>query len=223
MNAQSTNGPQKFDSRGRVNNRILDNKTCIGCGRSFHPSHRTSNYCSRPCILAKTRVSNTTNSLYEQLRRQCSYDPETGVFTLRIGRGAYKPGHQYSYANANGYLEIGLNGRVYAAHRLAWLYMTASFPSQFIDHINGVKTDNRWSNLREADQVINQQNRRKAKANNSTGLIGVRHRVRRNKDEWTAQIYVDGCHKHLGSFCSPELAHIAYVKAKREMHPGGTL
>jgi HNH endonuclease len=161
--------------------------------------------------------------LYDHMGENFSYDKLTGEFTRLLKSGNSKSGSKSGSINRNGYIEIYLDNHVFLAHRLAWLFMTKEMPGHMIDHINGNKLDNRWANLRAADPVVNQQNRRKAKVNNSTGLIGVRHRKRYERDEWTAQIYVDGKHIHIGSFRSAEAAHIAYVDVKRQLHGGCTL
>lgn len=85
-----------------------------------------------------------------------------------------------------------------------------------IDHKNTVRSDNWWKNLRHADDVLNRQNIRKARANNKTGFLGVH--VQRGK--FKAQIRVNFYPMHLGYFDTPELAHQAYLKAKRKYHAG---
>lgn len=71
-----------------------------------------------------------------------------------------------------GYTRIIVDGKSYQAHRLVWLYNFGSFPSGQIDHINGVKNDNRLSNLRECSQAENMRNT-KMKSNNTSGITGV--------------------------------------------------
>lgn len=116
-------------------------------------------------------------------------------------------------------MRITLKGKDYLSHRLAWFYMTGAWPEQEIDHINGVRDDNRFANLREADRQINCQNVRKPYKNNRTGLLGVKPSL----GKFVARIYVDGKERHLGTFKTPGLAHAAYVAAKRELHKGGTI
>jgi len=103
---------------------------------------------------------------------------------------------------------------------MAWLYMTGSWPAAEIDHRNGNKSDNRWENLRDVQPVVNQQNKRRAQSNSKTGFLGV---MVSGDGRFCARIRVNGRNKHLGSFRSPELAHAAYLMAKRELHEGGTL
>src|SRR5712692_928690 len=123
------------------------------------------------------------------------------------------------YRDGDGYLRIGICGGQYRAHRLAWLYMTGKWPIDQIDHKNAVKNDNRWKNLREATCAINNQNKRKALRNNRTGFLG----VSRNGKGFIAQIKINEKRRNLGTYPTPELAHEAYLKAKRELHAGCTL
>lgn len=159
----------------------------------------------------------------EALKSLVKYDPETGIFTLLVKSGRFSAGHQYSYINSSGYVEIAIQKKRFTAHRLAWFYMTSSWPVAFVDHINGTKADNRWCNLREAGPEINQQNRRLPKKNSSSGFIGVSKRLNGKKESWRAEIYVNKKTQILGYFDDPYSAHLAYVEAKRICHPGGML
>jgi hypothetical protein len=88
-----------------------------------------------------------------------------------------------------------------------------------VDHVNGAKDDNRIANLREVTHSENMQNQRGARSDSKTGLLG----VSAHHGKWCARIRVKGTLKHLGSYSTPEAAHQAYVKAKRVLHPHGTL
>ena len=113
----------------------------------------------------------------------------------------------------NGYVSIRLNGKRYAGHRLAWLYMTGKWPKTPLDHINAISSDNRWENLREADGSQNQANKRLSRQNTS-GFKGVSWRE--DGAKWVAQIRVRGRCIYLGRFNTPEQAHAAYVAAAIE-------
>lgn len=158
----------------------------------------------------------TQNVLQNLLR----YDQETGVFTwlIAVNRNI-KVGDLAGGKNANGYIRVCVRGRSYYAHRLAWFYMNGEWPKGEIDHRDGDSSNNRWKNLRELEHSLNLQNQRKASSNNQTGLLGVSP----SRGRFRATIKLDGRAKFLGRFDSAEEAHAAYVKAKRDLHPGCTI
>lgn len=156
----------------------------------------------------------------DQLREVLAYDPETGVFTWRGPTPIRMAGKQAGYATVWGYQLIGIRRKYFFGHRLAWLYMTGSWPANDIDHINGVRDDNRFANLRDVSRSVNLQNQRRARrGKHSEAPLG----VWRVGNRWVSQINVGGEVKHLGSFGAPEAAHEAYLAAKRLFHPGNTL
>lgn len=157
----------------------------------------------------------------ERFRERVSYDPETGIFTNRIGGPRHRAGSVLGSMHSSGYLYICIDGYRTAAHRFAWLYMTGNFPSQYIDHINGCRTDNRFCNLRDVSRTINNQNQRGAqKSNLSCGLLGVSKDQKRGSAlvKWRARIGLGNSRMGLGSFSTPEAAHAAYLEAKRVYH-----
>lgn len=160
-----------------------------------------------------------------RLRELINYDASTGAITALKdslcgkGRAIVKAGQILGRKNDNGYLLISLLGKEHRAHRLAWMYVYGYMPSLQIDHINGLRSDNRIENLRLANQSLNSQNLRAARSDNRTGLLGVVP----NKKRWSAQICVSGITFHLGTFDTPEIAHQAYLDAKRRLHPGCTI
>lgn len=155
-----------------------------------------------------------------RLRELLSYDPTTGLFKWRVNRrGGCKAGSVAGVNDGRGYIKTTIDGRPCRAHRLAWLYVYGEWPAHQIDHINGVRSDNRLANLREATNAQNLQNQRKANSKNKCGLLGVGP----FGDKWRAQISYYGTTKHLGLFETPELAHAVYLEAKAAMHPFQTL
>lgn len=159
------------------------------------------------------------------LRFLLHYDPESGVFTWRISRqgSGAKPGKIAGAIGKNGYIYIGVERARWLAHRLAFFYMTGSVPS-LVDHVDGVKTNNRWSNLRAATRQMNAQNTRRPHRANSSGFLGVSWSSVNKANPWLAQIKPSGkSTKNLGFFATPEEAHAAYLEAKRRLHEGCTI
>lgn len=142
----------------------------------------------------------------ELVRSILDYNPLTGVFTWKNGTLAG------GISNC-GYLRIGIKRSKYLAHRLAWLMMTGKWPLDQLDHINGVRIDNRWANLRAA---TNAQNTINSDYANRTGLRGIYHHKKHGG--WAAAIKANGHRVHLGYFKTPEEAHAAYCEAAREFH-----
>ena len=160
------------------------------------------------------------NLTQERLRELLHYEPLTGVFTRLVSTANWaKVGDVAGGKGGKDYLQIGIDNRDYKAHRLAWFYMTGAWPIDQIDHIDGNPVNNRIENLREATNSVNKQNMRKARSDNKSGLLG----VGKNGKKWRAVIGVDGKNKHIGYFDTPELAHAAYLDAKRVLHVGCTI
>lgn len=152
----------------------------------------------------------------QRLMEVLDYAPETGLFTWKARlKRATKIGDVAGRVKDSGYRIIGVDGHLYRAHRLAFLYVTGEFPSAFVDHINGLRDDNRFGNLREATSQENAQNLG-LRPGNKSGFTGV-HRHTQN-GAWIAQIVVSGKRQHLGSFKTREEAHAAYLSAKAEQH-----
>lgn len=158
----------------------------------------------------------------EELKRAIHYDPETGVFT-RIKsddfhwKSTRHTGEIKNVPDNEGYIRIRLKNKRYLLHVLAWLYVNGVLPDKSIDHINGVKTDNRIANLRLASLSENAQNRRKPSG--KSGFLG----VYKTPSGYVAKIRYNGKQRRIGKFYSPEKAHEAYVEEKRKHHPFGTL
>lgn len=154
----------------------------------------------------------------EKLKELFVYDENTGIFTRATTRGRcnrWKEGQVVGHLAAIGYVQIYIDGKLYQAHRLAWLYMYGAMPNGHIDHANAVRSDNRISNLRECDDKLNMQNIRKAHKDSASGLLGVR-KLRYGR--FLARIYSNKKEISLGVFDDPMDAHQAYLNAKRELH-----
>ena len=158
----------------------------------------------------------------ELLRVVLNYDAEAGQLKWRVDCGSAKAGQVAGSVGSKGYVQVGLGRRGYAAHRLVWLHVYGAWPTHVIDHVNGNKTDNRITNLRDIPQRVNLQNQRHASGKNKTSpYIGAWKDKQYNR--WISRITVDKRVIHLGRFATAEDAHNAYVSAKRRLHEGCTL
>lgn len=155
----------------------------------------------------------------EAMMELLRYDPETGEFWWTDKAPKKVAGKLANAKDRLGYVCLKINGKMYKAHRLAWAFVHGEFTDQNIDHINGNPSDNRISNLRLVSHSVNLQNQRKARSDSSTGLLGVSP----NGAGWRAGIRVNGKKVNLGTHKTPQLAHLAYVEAKRKYHEGCTL
>ena len=170
----------------------------------------------------------------EYLKEALDYDPETGIFRWKerprhhfkksAKSNAYKTwnsrwsGKECGRLDTKGYLYVSINYKHYRQHRLAWLYMTGEWPAAQIDHINHMRLDNRFKNLRVVTNTENGRNSRLSK-NNTSGISGVRWR--KDIKKWSARIMVNKKEISLGSFSSKQEAIEARNKAnkKYDFHP----
>ena len=159
------------------------------------------------------------------LKELLHYDPNTGIFTWRVrDRRHFKSdrdrkiwvannaGKKAGNKGAQGYLRVCIFKKSYKSHRLAFLYMTGSFPPEQTDHINGIRSDNRWVNLRPVDSAENQKNT-KRRVDNISGVTGVSWAKR--DDKWQAWINSGGTRKHFGYFTDKFEAICARKSAER--------
>ena len=152
----------------------------------------------------------------ERLRELLLYDPETGVFTWKVRPcQSLQINSLAGYKEPQGYWVICINGAYYKAHRLAWLYLHEAWPEDCIDHINGIRDDNRCVNLREATKFENQQNTKSKRGN---GRFGLGTSYRKDVGKWSSEIRFSGHRKYLGLFDTQEEAHQAYAAAKLKHH-----
>lgn len=152
------------------------------------------------------------------------YDRHSGLFIRRVAvntRADQGAGSIAGCIRPDGYVTIWLEGRGYQAHALAWFYVTKRWPKHEIDHINRVRSDNEWINLRHVTRAENQQNHSAKRPRTISGLLGAHFHIQTGR--WTANIKLHGKNIFLGIHDSAQLAHAAYVAKKREIHPKGTL
>jgi hypothetical protein len=135
---------------------------------------------------------------FDYVNRLFNYNQFTGILTWKIKKAnRIKVGHPVGFYDTGGYLRVWVNSKTYSLHRIAWIIMAGSWPDFQIDHINGVRDDNRWENLRSVTAHENSKNQAKPK-NNTSGFIGVSY-LKLNK-KYAAYIRINGKKKHLGYF-----------------------
>lgn len=165
----------------------------------------------------KTYSKMKSNLTQAELKAQFDYDAKNGWLIRKYrNEKPYNKPAGYKANTSAGYSAIGINGKIYYSHRLIWLYHYGEFPSEFIDHIDGNKMNNRIENLRAADQNINCHNH-KLQKNNTSGFPGVRWHRRVGK--YYVSIRVDCNDKFIGYFQDFEEAVLASKKAKIQYHP----
>lgn len=148
----------------------------------------------------------------DALKSLLRYDPETGlIYWIAKGRGMIKKKAAGTLLYS-GYLGICIGPKRLQAHRIAWALHHGNWPKDQIDHINGIKTDNRICNLREATNSQNGKNLGISKANTS-GVKGVCFEKYTNR--WKATIRVEGKYISLGRFGSIEDAVVARKNAEQ--------
>lgn len=156
-----------------------------------------------------------TDLTADRLKELLHYDPVTGVFIRKMttNNNGAMIGDLAGSVDKDGYLRIGIDGFGYPAHRLAWLYMTGSFPEGDVDHENGRRTDNRFKNLRAASRNQNNMNQ-KRRADNRTGFKGV---GLHSSGLYRARIKIPGKKaRTIGYFKTPIEAHEAYIAAANQ-------
>jgi len=139
------------------------------------------------------------------IKKGYTYNPETGKIYSNKGT-------EITCTDAAGYSRItisvtGKKNEYLKGHHFAWYYMYNTIV-EVVDHINGIKNDNRSINLRESDWVKNQWNQKNRKG----------YYWNKKLEKWVAQIQVKKKLLYLGLFEKEEKAEEAYLKAKKEHH-----
>jgi hypothetical protein len=139
----------------------------------------------------------------ERLLERLSYNSKTGELiwlncpnmskkwnTRWAGKSAF------TFINTHGYFQGNFDSEVYRAHRIIWKMVYGTEP-EMIDHINGVRSDNRLINLRSVNQSINMRNQ-KLRVDNTSGAIGVYKPAHSKK--WVAFVRINGRMRYIGRF-----------------------
>lgn len=154
---------------------------------------------------------------HERLLELVEYDPYTGYFHNRKMRSPTALKGQISGTSrpdVEGRLHISLQGKTYSKQRLAFFYMKGKWSDKYIDHINGVRNDNRWDNLREANESQSAANR---KCSNKLGIKGV-HRTKYGKYE--VNVNVNGKQRNMGTYADLRDATFVSRKCAEDFHEG---
>lgn len=162
----------------------------------------------------------TEQQMAAMARDRLAYDPDTGVLTRRaaVGRGEARKrvGQRAGGVDKSvSYRCVSFGGKQHYEHRVIWLMVHGRWPKHQLDHVNGVRDDNRLCNLREATNAENNQNVWSARPASKTGLRGASP----YRGRYVARIRTPEGYKHLGVFPTAAQAHAAYVAAKRLHHP----
>ena len=148
----------------------------------------------------------------EQIEQLFEY--QEGVLYWKVVSGRrIKIGDAAGSTDKQGYISTSIKGKAYKIHRLVFLLHYGYLP-KVIDHIDGNKQNNSFTNLREVTRFENLQNMRKATKANKIGLLG----VSAHQGKWRTQIMVNGKRIRASGFDTPELAHQKYLELKREHH-----
>jgi len=152
----------------------------------------------------------------EELKEIFEYDPLTGLLTWKQGRSNVVAGSKVGTINNRGYSLCTINSKSFRINRLIWILMFGHIPEgYYIDHMNGVKSDNRLQNLRLATNSENQQNRSCPK-NSTSGYRGVTWHKQMLK--WMSRI----CHNKkritIGFYDTAEEAYKAYLEYANNLY-----
>jgi hypothetical protein len=158
----------------------------------------------------------------EEVLATWAYDAETGVVYWINRQGNKSAGAVAGSVKRDGYIRVGCKEKSICAHRIAWAIAHKEWPDKSIDHVNGVRSDNRIANLRLVDPIENSQNRRTASKNKgSCDAHGVT--LHKQSGKWQAAIQSNRKTIYIGLFDSVEQASSAYLAAKAELHPFQTI
>lgn len=146
-----------------------------------------------------------------EARERLAYDPATGVLRWKHDRSNMRAGSVAGSPTSTGHRAVGWGGRKLFEHRLIWLIVHGEWPAEYIDHIDGNRSNKCLTNLR---QVSNAENTRNRKGRGRSGYKGVHYHGKPNRRHpgkcWRVAITVSGREMLLGSYeCKEEAAAVA--------------
>lgn len=156
------------------------------------------------------------NPMPSQQRLRELFEYRDGALYRLTSTGGEVQGAKAGYKRPDGYYSVCIDRRHYRRHRVVYAYFYGDPGRLVIDHINGVKGDDRVENLRLATRRQNKYNVR-CTVSNSSGYKGVSWSKYNSK--WVAQIrLIDGRKKNLGFFVHKSDAIAAYRQAAIQIH-----
>lgn len=170
----------------------------------------------------KLQLAKREDLTVEELKHHFKYDPVTGDFTRVVGFDSWcreiPDNHLIIECNNRGYRWVRFKNLNFLVHRLVWLYMTGDHPTDEIDHIDGDRQNNSWSNLRHVTAFENSRNQGERK-DNTSGCRGVTFSKRNRK--WCTRISHKGVRYSLGYFVNIEDAIQTRKQAEKDFkyHP----
>ena len=150
----------------------------------------------------------------EKVRDLFVYDPSTGILTNRIGRRKAIKGSVAGGINGNGYLTVKIYNKTYRVHRIIFLYNHGYLP-KYVDHADGIKTNNKISNLRDCSSSENNSNRKTPKSNKS-GCKGIFWN--NSSGMWSTRISINKKLMYFGDFSDKEVAEQVLRIERMRLH-----
>lgn len=165
--------------------------------------------------IAMTPKEKKSGLTAQWLRENMTYDPLTGIFAWSkpgFGRTVGKTIGSNVAPHPEAYKTMKVNGDIFYAHRLAWLYVNGEWPKATIDHIDENRMNNAIDNLREATSAQNAARRE------TTRTIGTSRGVFPQRGGFVARLHHAGKRHYLGFFKTAGAAQAAYEAKAKEIH-----
>jgi len=153
----------------------------------------------------------------DRLKELVNYDENTGIFIWKAkAANRVKIGSVIGSKHHTGYLTVFLDRKSYKLHKLALLYTDGVYPNEIVDHVNGIRDDNRRVNLRLATHSENTRNS-KIRSDNRSGIKGVNYR-NKSGGQWVCRIHTNEGRKYLGCYKTQEEAEKVMKEARIKYH-----
>jgi len=150
---------------------------------------------------------------YERVKELFSYRDD-GCLIWKVTRSnRKKAGSTAGTERKNAYVLVGIDGVIYRAHRIIWLWHHGYIPEGEVDHINRVKHDNRIENLREVSRQCNARNTGNF-SHNTSGVKGI-YTHKSWGDVWRVEIHVNGKKYNIGNYKGVDEAVLARLAAEQ--------